>query len=342
MSTADPRAPAAPPPDTPTTVRLSHFFFRKIEDIVFHIDDRTGEPCIYVKYAKQEASIPFAGFLTEFRIAPDSEDGRMLDMVQRGLRYVKALRIGDPVPLEILTREASWSISPRHFKISYQRVSMQLVNWVTGSDTLITDPEQLIQLADDPGIKKKVNDAFGSAARDLGLPPDRKDEVVGHVQELANELAYIEALRERLRHIDKMREKIQALRRSYARENTVLLMVDQVARLIERATHEFKDIFNEIDAQTGEIIAVLKNLSNQIAYIRDRRDELHVRLGAWDDMLKKWANAPVEASMRNTELVRDTYRFLAPRFMATREWVLMTKLKAMSPDQAKNMKVMRW
>lgn len=313
--------------DTAPRIRFDHWFFHKMEDVHFQLSDADKEPTLIASYSKNDVVLTFKGIAKEFNILPDSADGQMLDQVGRGLKYVKGLRIGDPLPKEILTREASWTLSPRHQEIAYQRVSLQLVNWLSGGETMITDPDELLQLADDPLTKKQISVAFGEAADKLGYGRDEKEKVVRHVEELAKELAYIEALRDRFRRIKVMDEKIQGLRRLYGREKSVLEIADQVARLGERAVKEFEKMFLEIDAQTGEILSVLRNLSTQIPYIRDRRDDLHIRLMAWDDLLDRWHQAQVKMSQTNLTLLRETYKFLAPRFMVVKEWVLMSKLQ---------------
>lgn len=306
-------------------VAFAHAFFNKLEDVHFRLSPQDHIPVMVVRFAKNEISLPFGGIKKELQIGDSEADAVMLDTVARSLNYLKGLRIGDFLPREILTREASWTLSERHIKIAYQRIGVQLVNWMTGGQSLVTDPDQLLQLADDPQIKKMINQAFGEAAERLGLGRDHKEEVILHVQSLAHELAYIEALRDRYRHIIAMREKVQGLRRIYGRERSVLEVADQVARLSERAVKEMEDQFLEIDAQTGEILSVLRNLDNQIAYIRDKRDEIHARLMAWDEVLNEWDRVVVKASDDKPEVLRRAYQFLAPRYMMVNEWVLMTK-----------------
>lgn len=308
-------------------VRFDHWFFQKMEDIHFQLSGPEKEPTMVGKYSKNDVVLTLKGIAKEFDIDPKGADGWMLDQVGKGLKYVKALCLGDPLPKEILTREASWALSKRHQEIAYQRVSMQLVNWLSGSDTMITDPDELLQIADDPGVKKQIANAFGEAAEKLGYGKDNKEAVVKHVEELAKELAYIEALRDRFRRIKIMEDKIQELRRLYGREKSVLEIADQVARLGQAAVKEFELLFLEADAQTGEILSVLKNLTATINYIRDVRDDLHIRLMAWDDLLDRWQQADMKISQQNPVLLRDTYKFLAPRFMMVKEWVLMSKLQ---------------
>ncbi len=308
-------------------VVFEHSFFSKLEDAFFQKAERSGEPVLTIRFAKNHFSLPFKGIKREFNIVEDGADAKMLEQVTKALKYVKGLRIGDPLPKEILTREASWELSERHLKIAYQRVSVQLVNWMTGGQDVVTDPEELLQLADDPQIKKTVNNAFGEAAEKLGLGRDRKEEVVTHVETLAHELAYIEALRDKFRHVVRMEEKIQELRRLYGRERSVLEIADQVARLGERAVADFNEAFLEVDAQTGEILSVLRNLDSQIAFIRDKRDDIHAKLMAWDDILAEWDAVQIKMSPDKPEVLRRAYQFLAPRYMAVKEWVLMSKLQ---------------
>lgn len=334
-------------------VAFEHSFFAKIEGAYFQTSEQTSEPVLMVKMAKNYVSLPFKGIRREFNIAEGSADGKMLEMIAKSLKYVKGLQLGDPLPKEILTREASWELSPRHLKIAYQRVSVQLVNWMTGGQQIVTDPDELLQLADDPQIKKTVNLAFGEAAEKLGLGRDHKEEVVAHVETLAHELAYIEALRDHYRRIEQMEKKIQTLRRLYGREKSVLEIADQVARLGERALADFTTMFLETDAQTGEILSVLRNLNSQIAYIRDMRDEIHAKLMAWEEILTEWDKAEMKIGPDKPELLRRAYQFLAPRYMLVKEWVLMTKLNTSEDKEfshlggadkksKKPMPVMRW
>jgi hypothetical protein len=78
---------------------------------------------------------------------------------------------------------------------------------------------------------------------------------------------------------------------------------------------------------------VLRNLATQVPYIRDKRDDLYIRLIAWDEILAEWDKAQMKQHSDNPALLRRTYQFLAPRFMMVKEWVLMTKLKQPAPAE---------
>ncbi len=310
--------------DTENIVRFEHKFFASFQDIYFRMTD-SGEAVAVVKLANNDAILSLDGIKREFMLRDDSFDSKMLDRITEGLKFVRGLRTGDALPKEIVNREASWSPQDRHIRIARQRLTMQLVTWLTGDEHIFTSVEELMQLADDPQVKKNVSLAFSEAAEALGLGRDRREEVVRYIEVLAKELAYIEAERDMFAEIKKIDEKIQGLRRIYSAERGMMDTVDQVARLSQRAMKLFQDFFDQIDAQTGEILAMLKNIDNQVDYIRKVRDELHCRLFPWEDIIPVWKKVFVIKSDESTNRLRDIYQFLAPRFMQVHEWVLVTK-----------------
>ena len=70
---------------------------------------------------------------------------------------------------------------------------------------------------------------------------------------------------------------------------------------------------------------MLKNIDNQIGYIRGVRDELFRRMTAWEDFIPVWKSIFVVRSDENTNRIRDIYQFLAPRYMQVHEWTLITR-----------------
>lgn len=305
-------------------VHFEHKFFGSFEDLYFRLTD-TGEAVAVIKLASNEAVLGFDGIRREFMLTDQTADGRMLNQVAEGLQFVRGLRIGDHLPKEILTREASWEPSERHLRIARQRLTMQLVTWLTGNEHIFTSAEELMQIAEDPQVKKNVSLAFSEAAEALGLGRDNREKVVEYIETLAKELAYIEAERDIYAEIKRNDEKVQGLRRLYSSDRGMIETTDQVARLYQRAMKVLVDFFDQVDAQTGEILAMLKNIDNQIEYIRKVRDELHRRLLPWEDIIPVWKTVFVVKSEENILRIRELYQFLAPRFMQVNEWVLVTK-----------------
>ena len=102
---------AAPQPNgTPerrTHVELDHWFFHKVEGIRFQLHQTTSQPGVTINMAKNEAFLTLASLKKEFNIDPVSRDGLMMNQIADGLKFVKGLLIGDELPKEILTGEAS-------------------------------------------------------------------------------------------------------------------------------------------------------------------------------------------------------------------------------------------
>lgn len=307
-------------------VEFRHSFFQKLEGLYFRVSEQTGEPVGMVRLGDNDIALPLRGIRKELKLAEDDPDGRMLDLVGEGLQYVRFLKPGDPLPRELTTREASWSPGERHKLIAHQRLTIQLVSWLSGEERVVTNPDELQQVAEDPATRKRVVTAFDEAAERLGIGRARKHEVVDHLEHLTNELSYIEALRDLYQAIKGMEAKIQGLRKLYGHERSVLDIADPVARLMVVAVKELGALFMQVDAQTCEIMGLLRNIDNHTAYIRMVRDELHKRMMAWDEILAKWARVKVEMGTDKPDLLRETYHFLAPRFMQVNEWILVTKL----------------
>jgi len=314
--------------DAVPTVRLEHPFFHRLDDLTFRLDEATEEPVAVVVLGEERLALPFRGIRREFALDEDTADGRMLGTLEKALRYVKGLRLGDPLPSEILTRKASWKPEARHRQIAYHRLAMQVLSWLSGDEHVVTNPDELLQVAGDPGFRRKVNDAFGEAAEHLGYGRAQKERVVSDIHDLSDELAYVEALRDRHAAVERVMAKVQLLRKAYGTERTVLDTITPVVQLLSRALREFGDMFEQIDAQTGEIMAALRNIDAQKTFIQDMRDELHVRLMAWDELLDDWERVARPKKGENSEdLLARTYHFLAPRYMPVDEWAMMTKLQ---------------
>lgn len=325
MSTLD-LQPAAPRTDLPKSIEFQHSFFQKLDGLFFRLSEQTGEPVAVVKLGETEATLTFRGIKKELKLDDDDPDARMLDLVGEGLAYVKGLRPGEALPRELVTREASWEPSDRHRLIAHQRLTVQLVGWLSGDEHVITNPDELQQVADDPVTRKKVVTAFDEAAEKLGLGREHKHEVVEYLEKLTIELSFIECLRDTFSAVKTMSDKIQGLRKLYGHERSVLEIADPVARLMVIALKDLEVLFMQVDAQTCEIMGLLRNIEQHVAYIRMVRDALHQKMMAWDEMLDRWHLAKVQASPDKPDLLRDTYHFLAPRYMQVNEWVLVTKL----------------
>lgn len=275
-----------------------------------------------IRLADLDAVVPIRSLSSEFALE-DSGDAQLLELVIAGLKYVKTIRPGDSIPRELLDGTASWSLEDRHLDMAKGRITLQISSWLTGQEQVISDQLALLQLADDPAIKTRVNEAFGEIAVKLGMPPERKQEVIDRIDMVVRELAYIEALRERHRStILVIRDKIMGFMKIYRRDRSLEEELSRIENLIRRPINEIGDILDQVDAQSGEIISLLRNLDRQIAFIREARDDLHQRMMVWDDIVPKWLNILVERSPENEQAMKEMYRFLARNYIVEKPWQL--------------------
>ena len=327
----------------PEVIELDHSFFKVFNEPYFRTSAPPEEkPVFCAKLGDQEVSLPLNGIIRELNLEEDSPLRIMFDTIGKSLRFVTALRPGDEVPPEVLTGKASWEPSPDHLEIALQRLTMQLVTWVSGRESMITDPLALKQLFDDPATKQKVSDAFAEAADRLEVAD--KDQVANMIEDFAGELSYVEALRERFSEIHALCKKLTSLRRTHSDQNSILDQVNPVLRLLDNPVADFQSRFDRIDAQTSEIMTVLSTLDTQREHVRELRDELYVRFEAWRKIIEGWRDVdpmyPQEFNIANA--LRDLYRFLAQRYIEPDEWILMTSLTDANGGENRYGGVMTW
>ncbi len=298
-------------------VTFEHRFFTCVDHCHFRISDHTGQAAFVMRFGDNDIALSISAIKAEFDIGNDEADGSMLDLVTRALGFVRVLRPGDPLPREILTREASWDAADRHREIARRKLTGQLLAWFEkdggGSVRLET-------LEKNPGVQSRVHEAFRAASRSLGLGSG--DEVVQRLGELAGELAYIEALREVARDVLAMRRKVRSARRLHSRERSIGEPLDAIGRLLGIALPDLRDRFAAADRHVEDVMAALGHLGTRLDDIRECRDDLYCRVLAWDDVLPRWNALAVVPGGLDAPLLHDTYRFLACRYMPADEWVL--------------------
>jgi hypothetical protein len=171
-----------------------------------------------------------------------------------------------------------------------------------------------------------VQAAFARAAVELGL--SGPNDVVAKLEELAGELAYIEALRDLLlRRVQTMMACLQRVPLSghsgVGRNGTLM----QVQRLTLIALRQIGQRFAEVDAQTSEVTAAMRNMESQQAFIRSNRDTLYRSQRAWDPLLKEWDSLPGSEEDRFWSLLARSYQFLAARYMPVQEWQIARTIR---------------
>jgi len=313
--------------------------FGRLGDPLFRRAESDGTPVMVVQLGDREAALPLRSLQREFGIPDDSEDGRMLAMIAASLDFLTGLRLGDPLPAEVLTGAASWDPSPNHYQIAHARLRLQLVAWLHPDDAAVAgtlEPQALLAAADDPALRQQVQEAFRKAAEELQQPTP--EAVVALVEDLGRELAYIEALRERLfGRAQVMAAKLERLTQAFRGDAAQLETMTQVRRLTGVALKQIGRRFAELDAQTGEVMAALRNLESQRTFIRSNRDWLYRTQRAWQPVLLDWDQAGFGFDEHTRALLVRTYQFLAPRFMAVTEWNSMTRLINKNEEKKRRM-----
>ena len=275
-----------------------------------------------VRLGEREAQLPLDSLRREFAIGKDSADGRMLDLIGSALDYVGSLQPGDCLPPEVCTGEASWLPSPSNSHQVAIRLRLDLVAWMSPrsrwGDTGRDEPS-LLQAADDPALEGEVDAAAAAAAAPLGLADAA--EVMRLMDELAQELAYIDALRERLQvRVSALCRRLGRLLQDRKRPVISFDTLAPVHRLAMVAAKQLVDRFEEVDAQTGEIGSLLRNVDAQRAFIRSNRDGLYRTLRAWQPVLDRWDRATDMPPGAMGALLSSTYQFLAQRFLPATPW----------------------
>lgn len=280
-----------------------------------------GRPALFVRLGELRAAVSFPSLRSEFRIEEESSDGRLLTLVEQALAFVRVIRPGDSIPSELLDGTASWSVDERHCLIAQGRLAAQLVAWLGGGEASKLEPQQVLELAEDPETKQRVQKAFDELAEKLGLGHERRQEVVDKIDGFASELAYIEGLRDRYGEVQAIARKCRELGGYYKRDRTVLENLVRIRALMQTPLTDFDNAFEQVEAQTCEIMTVLRKYQEQVEFVRRMRDDLRRKLVKWDELIEMWKVPHHDEPDTVDRFVRQTYGFLARNYSQSNRWV---------------------
>jgi hypothetical protein len=312
---------SAPPPPVNTHFALHHKVF-EVPGAVFKMDRINRTVALHMQLGGVAASIEINQIIKTFGIEPDSEDGRMLKTIEKSLTFVREIRPGDSIPNELLDGTASWAIEPRHLEKARSKLLVQLVSWMTEGNSAIDNSVDVLKLINTPEVKEKINDAFGAAARHLGLKEVDKELVIAMIGQLANELAYIEALRDKLVGYLVIKKKLKELSAVYRTDRRVGETIDRTSTLITQPFTKLREQFQLVDAQTAEVLSSLRRLAATVQFLRGVRDSMREFVLLWHDLDALWIDLRVERGPTAEALVTRTYRFAATYYSMTHRWAL--------------------
>ncbi len=300
--------------------QLSHRLFHATPGIAFRRTADHGEKVMVVPLGDREAALPMRAIRREFDIDEASEDGQMLALIDAALDHVPGIALGDTLPTEVVNGEASWKVEPHHLWLSAARLRSGLLSWLRpGANPGLEPANAMEALMADPNLRAQVQSAFEQAAYVLGLPDAAA--AVAEVDRFAQELSHIEALREwLLGRVQALVRRLASLPPQRGVDRARAEMLQRVGQLSSTALRSLRDRFDIIDAQTGELMAVLRNPEQQIVFIHQHRDQLHAEWLEWEPVLKQWDGLPIGASEAFWTALAATYHLLARRHLPQSAW----------------------
>lgn len=121
-------------------------------------------------------------------------------------------------------------------------------------------------------------------------------------------------MRERSTELLRIRGNVESLIKVYSADQRVSADLGRIKLLMVKAVAETDDIFNNIDAETADVLGALKSIDSIIKSVRKARDDLHYILMEWDPVIAKWQNLEMVRSQEVDKAMSVTYQFLAKRF----------------------------
>jgi hypothetical protein len=324
---AAPTSDVAPTPDARGAPGEStHFLFQhkvfSIPRAYFALARDTRDPTYYVPLGDIQGVLSLPQLVSGFDIMPGSADAKLLEVVEKGLAYVKRIQPGDSIPRELLDGTASWTVDEKDRMLAESRMRVQLVTWLAGKEVGPTDPAEILKLANDPSIRDRVQEAAGELAQCLGMGDARATEILFRVERLVRELSYIEALRDRFASIKMIGMKLIQLGSAYGPDRGFAQDISRVVTLIKKPLGEYDAMFRKIDTRTAKILDMVREHDGYVEAIRQARDDIHKRFMLWDDLIPQWQALAVEAGSAAETLVGTTYRLVVRHFPQDQGWNL--------------------
>ena len=319
--------------------RNTHFDFQakvfQAPGALFELRGHPKAPMFAVDMGKGRGYVSLKDLRRTFFVEAGSHDDKLIDRAEAGLHYVPDIRPGDEIPNELLDGTASWTVARKHKQIARDRLQVQLLSWMSGKPISYASQDDLKKIIAEEGNKKALKDAFTKAAVALGIDPTQSELVLDRIETLAREICYIEALRDRAKELLKIQANVEVLIKVYSTDQKVSADLGRIKQLMIMAVAETDNVFNNIDAETADVLSALMSIEDVIRSVRKARDDVHYILMEWDSVLARWQNLEMVKSQEVDRALGMTYQFLAKRF-ATGKSIMKARAKidASAPIEA--------
>lgn len=309
----------------PEVVAFEHKFFVSFDSAHFRLDSSDAVPVFTFDLGHQTVTLPFDGIKREFAIPEFAADAVMLNTIARALQFVTVLRPGDPIPPEVTSGGSSWAPGDAHREAARRIIERRLIAWSVNRGTPAgAEPGRDSRTGENRGAGA-VHFALNRLSAELSPGSGGRQIVADLLEEATDEFAYIEAIREKFLAVRRVYECLRRTRRALTHHASMIGEVDPVLRLISIPLRSLGAKLADADAMSKDIVSLFASFEAHREAVRDIRDDLHCRLKPWDDIVEAWRQVP-ESSVDPyavLPLLRELYRFLAPRYMPADTWVLM-------------------
>ena len=301
--------------DRSTHFLLEHKVFT-LKGARFALTEDGSTPAFHVELGTLVASLPLGTLRSEFSIDHDSNDGALLAVVEKSLRFVKEIRPGDSIPRELLDGSASWAVEDRH------RLRAKAHLWaraISTDETLGAKDDVLEAFVALPETTTKLNAAAKEIAAKLGYEMTA-DSVLARMDDLGRELTYIEALQEQCAEVLNIVQKVNQLARVYRSDRAIVDELSRIRTLMLKPIELYDGIFARLTKRQESIEDAIGHFHERVEFIREQRDDVHQSLMLWDPILAGWKAIELMRCTETETKITNLYRFIARHYLTSQSW----------------------
>jgi hypothetical protein len=300
--------------------RSTHFLFEHkvftLKGARFALTEDGSTAAFHVELGALVASLPLSTLRSEFSIDRESNDGVLLAIVEKSLRFVKEIRPGDSIPRELLDGSASWAVEDRHRLRAKAHLWARAINT---DETAGAKDDVLEAFVARPESTTKLQAAAKEIATKLGYEMTA-DSVLARIDDLGRELAYIEALQERCSDVLNVVPKVNQLARVYRSDRAIVDELSRIRTLMLKPIELYDGIFARLTKRQEKIEDAIEHFHERVEFIREQRDDVHQSLMLWDPILAGWKTIEMTRCNDTESRITELYRFIVRHYLTSQSW----------------------